>query len=151
MKPQVILFLLLIFGCNNEERPNTHTKDQDFVNALEKPVEVQSADKVVTKANSVTEEPIIPIKRETLLGAWTDGNSDNASFGIYHDSIFYVDALETYHYKISADSLFIDYSDWMSKIKVTKLTEDSMMWESDMGQSTFWRFNKIEILNVSVR
>ena len=151
MKPQVILLLFLIFGCNNENRPNKQIKYQELVNKPKKSVEVaQVACKTTTKADSVKETPIVHIKREMLLGAWTDGSSSNASFGIYQDSIFYVDALDTYHYKILVDSLFIDFSDWMSNVKVTKLTKDSMMWESDMGQSTFWRFNNVEILSPSL-
>lgn len=144
MKLQVtlLLSLSLIVGCDSQSRQKMQTQNQEPVNNKNtNSTEVaQIADKVTVKVDSVKETPIVDVKQEMLIGAWTDGSSENASFGIDKDSIFYVDAFETYHYKMSADSIFIDFIDWTSEIKVTKLTEDSMVWESDMGKSILWRF-----------
>lgn len=141
MKLQTVLILLLILGCDNQ-KPQ---KEQEPIHestekALISPEKAQDTIGIIITSDSIIETPIVDVKREMIMGVWTDGGSENASLSIDSDSIFYVDAFEIYHYKISADSIIIDFEDWTSKIKVTKLTEDSMIWKSDMGNHVFWKF-----------
>lgn len=51
--------------------------------------------------------------KDRLLGIWTDGSTENATFYIQRDSIFYVDQLTAYKYGLRGDSITINYPDWV--------------------------------------
>lgn len=74
-----------------------------------------------------------------LKGIWTDGTSENASFDIREDSIFYVEHLETYKYKLIADSIHIYYPDFVYSGKIG-FEGDTLILSSEEGNSKFWRF-----------
>ena len=45
--------------------------------------------------------------KRRLLGAWTNGDSENAVIDIRQDSIFYLDQSESFPYTLQGDSLTI--------------------------------------------
>lgn len=50
------------------------------------------------------QDPNKPVARLDITGIWTSGQSENATFRIDKDSIFYVDALQSFKYLIVGDS-----------------------------------------------
>ncbi|MBA4410719.1 MAG: hypothetical protein C0397_15005 [Odoribacter sp.] len=50
-----------------------------------------------------------------LLGVWSQSKSENASFRIDTDSIYYPEYFKSYKYSISKDSIFIEYGEWRYK------------------------------------
>lgn len=54
-------------------------------------------------------------KQYKLLGVWGPSKSENASFRIEKDSIYYPEHFKSYKYTISKDSIFIEYDGWTYK------------------------------------
>lgn len=77
--------------------------------------------------------------KDRLLGIWTDGNTENATFDIQRDSIFYVDQLSAYKYTIKDDSITISYPDWVFSGKV-RFSKDTLVISSEDGQTKYWKF-----------
>ena len=75
-----------------------------------------------------------------ITGIWTSGESENATFQIDKDSIFYVDALQRYKYLIVGDSLIIKFEANDYKCIIAKATKDSLVWMSNGNRTVFWRF-----------
>ncbi|MBX9781005.1 MAG: hypothetical protein K2X26_11720 [Chitinophagaceae bacterium] len=78
---------------------------------------------------------------KSILGIWTDGTTDNATFDIREDSIYYVDQLKTYKYFIDKDTIQINYSDLIYKAKI-EIRNDTLMFINEDGASKFWHFKK---------
>jgi len=76
-----------------------------------------------------------------ITGIWTSGETENATFQIDKDSIYYVDALQRFKYLIVGDSLIIRFEDNDYKCKIAKATKDSLVWIKDGNKTVFWRFN----------
>ena len=76
-----------------------------------------------------------------ILGVWTDGSTENATFDIGKDTIFYVDQLEGYKYFINKDSIRINYSDWTYTGKI-RIEQDTLILSSEDGISKYWKFKK---------
>ncbi len=79
------------------------------------------------------------INDSTLLGIWTDGQTENATFQIKQDSIFYVDHLENYHYRLESDSIFIHYPDLLFKAKIL-LKHDTLILKAPDAEYKYWKF-----------
>ena len=77
--------------------------------------------------------------RNKLIGMWTDGSTENATFDIRKDSIFYVEHFETYKYKLTTDSIYIHYPDFIYSGKIA-FKGDTLILSSEDGESKFWRF-----------
>jgi hypothetical protein len=75
-----------------------------------------------------------------LTGIWTSGETENATFQIDKDSIYYVDALQSFKYLITGDSLIIKFEGFDYKCKILKATIDSLVWINDSNKTVFWRF-----------
>lgn len=78
--------------------------------------------------------------RLDITGIWTSEESENATFQIDKDSIFYVDALQRFKYLIVGDSLIIKFENKDYKCKIAKATKDSLVWISNGRRTVFWRF-----------
>jgi hypothetical protein len=75
----------------------------------------------------------------SILGIWTDGSTENATFEINKKTIFYVDLLKEYEYKLKKDSLFIFYDDYTSKRKF-KISKDTLYITNEGIERKYWRF-----------
>jgi len=73
------------------------------------------------------------------LGIWTDGSSENATFDIKKDSIYYVDQFTTYKYSLREDSIKIFYPDWTFAGAVS-FSKDTMIIASENGTTKYWKF-----------
>jgi WD40 repeat protein len=123
MKLIAIFSLLLLVGCNCG-----HTS---------------SAAKEV--ATHPTESPILPkestINRNSVLGTWTDGSTENATFDMQRDSIFYVDQFTAYKYNLEGNSITINYPDSVFSGKVSFI-KDTLVITSEDGTTKFWKFTE---------
>ncbi|NEU09773.1 hypothetical protein GZH53_15710 [Flavihumibacter sp. R14] len=77
--------------------------------------------------------------RSKVLGVWADGSTENATFEIRPDSIYYVDNFESYSYIIERDSIKIDYKDYIYQGKI-HFVDDTLIMTSEDEMSRFWRF-----------
>ena len=90
-------------------------------------------------ANSVTSSPK-SIDRSRLIGAWTDGIGDNATFDIGKDSIFYLDEMTSFPYTLKGDSLTIVYPD-MSFQGTAQFSGDTLILsDPEFGTTKYTRF-----------
>ncbi len=118
--------------------------------------EFKTTDKLITlegqEHNGMTDNPdyineirkILNGDRNTelknkIIGIWTYSNSENATFRIDNDSIFYVDALESFKYTLNNDTLTIQYPDYTISCKVS-FKDDTLLMNSDNETSKFWKF-----------
>ena len=77
---------------------------------------------------------------DKILGIWTDGTTENATFDIRKDSIFYVDQFESYRYLLKKDSINVYYSDYTYSAKVYFKKDTLIMDSKDYGVSKFSKF-----------
>jgi len=80
------------------------------------------------------------VARPDITGIWTSGESENATFQIDKDSIFYVDAMQRFKYLIVGNSLIIKFEGKDYKCKIEKATKDSLVWISNGNRTEFWKF-----------
>lgn len=74
------------------------------------------------------------INKEMLIGVWGENEHGNALFEIDSDSIRYVEFYETpYTYDLNS-GLNIHLDGYISKNKIIKLTQDSLIIESSMEE-----------------
>ena len=123
MKLLASLSLLLLVGCKCGH--TTTMKER----AQSKPTDAQ------TPASSST------FNKDRLLGIWTDGSTENATFNIQRDSIFYVDQLIAYKYNVKEDTITINYADWAFKGKASFI-KDTLVIASEDGQTKYWKFKQ---------
>jgi hypothetical protein len=74
---------------------------------------------------------------KSILGIWTDGSTENATFEINKKTIFYVDLLK--EYKLKKDSVFIFYDDYTFKGKI-KISTDTLYITNEGIERKYWRF-----------
>ena len=83
--------------------------------------------------------PPPPINPNQLKGIWTDGSTENASFEIQKDSIYYLDNNRSYRYFLLYDTLKILYEDY-TFVSTIKVSDDSLYIINGNGETRFWRF-----------
>jgi hypothetical protein len=91
-------------------------------------------------SNQIDQKQDPKIARPDITGIWTSGETENATFQIDKDSIFYVDALKRFKYLIVGDSLIIRFENNDYNCKIAKATKDSLVWIKDGNKTVFWRF-----------
>lgn len=77
--------------------------------------------------------------RGKILGVWTDGNTENATFEIGEDSILYVERLTSYKHSLTGDSLKIMYPDYVYAGRIS-FKDDTLVMDSNEGTSKFRKF-----------
>ena len=71
------------------------------------------------------------VDKPKVIGVWTDGTTENATFEIDEDSIFYVDNMQRFKYIIKGDSLTIKFDGYDFASKIQKATDDSLILVQD--------------------
>jgi hypothetical protein len=123
-------FLIALSACTSSE---SHTT---------RPAGGVSTIRPVTETDVIsTDDSVTPNDDSLLLGAWTDGSSENASFAISKDSIFYVEALTSYQYTLKGDSLIIAFPGMKFRGTVTVKGDTLTINEPGSGTSKYTRFN----------
>jgi hypothetical protein len=96
-------------------------------------------------ATHPTESPTLPkestINKNSILGAWTNGSTENAIFDIQRDSIFYVDQFTAYKYNFEGDLITINYPDWVFSGKVSFI-KDTLVITAEDGTTKYWEFKQ---------
>lgn len=77
--------------------------------------------------------------KEKILGAWTGGEYDNATFDIRQDSMYNVEHLESYKYTLNKDSIKIYYPDFVYSAKIYFI-KDTLVMSSEDGEAKYWKF-----------
>lgn len=111
--------MLFLFGCSNPSVNKEKSLDLNTGTPI-------STNELSTRTNA-------------LLGIWTDGNSENATFEIKNDSIYYVDAFKSYNYSVQNDSIKIWYDDYVYVGHVA-LEGDTLVLNNANNRSKLWRF-----------
>lgn len=114
-----LLTLLFLFGCSY---PSVNK---------EKALDLNRGTPMSTNESS--------IHTNALIGIWTDGNSENATFEIKNDSIYYVDAFKSYNYSVQHDSIKIWYDDYVYVAHVA-VEGDTLVLNNADNRSKLWRF-----------
>ena len=80
-----------------------------------------------------------------MIGIWAEKKEDDAWFWIQKDSIVFVEHPESYYgYDLIEDTLLVFlYDGDVSKSKVLKLTNDSLILKSNYGLSRLYRRNNV--------
>ncbi|MBC6610131.1 hypothetical protein H8B15_04320 [Hymenobacter sp. BT507] len=123
------ILLIIITSCNTEQ--NT-TPVQDILQPTDTTKEIKNA---ISRRHNIVEKS----DSTTILGIWKDGNSENATFDIRKDSIYYIDQFATYKYFIIGDSIKIYYPD-RAFTGLVSLSKDTLTITSEDGATKFWKF-----------
>lgn len=121
-----LLMILLCIGCNTTSREKSFKKD--------------SSQQITKIASTAPELVIISRYESKILGIWTDGSTENATFDIRKDSIYYVDQFKAYSYSLKEDSIKIHYSDFNYAAKIHFLKDTLVMDSKDYGVTKYWKF-----------
>lgn len=91
--------------------------------------------------HGITDGAIL-ITRDQLTGTWTDGKTPSPAFDIGLDSMYYYDAMETYPYQLTGDTIKIFFAEETLNGKVW--LEDDTLIISDPAFSTtkYYRVKK---------
>jgi hypothetical protein len=124
-----IVFLIICSACSS---PVSHTTDSaDSLSSIEQRAQqLEMAD----------DNPPNSVDKDQLLGAWTDGSTENATFDIGKDSIFYLDQMTSFPYMLKGDSLTIVYPD-ISFRGTAKFSGDTLILnDPEFGTTKYTRF-----------
>ena len=80
----------------------------------------------------------IKVDKQQILGAWKGDydDSENATIGIYEDSIFNVDHMVYMPYELRGDTLTTNGYESV----IRELSADTMIWESENQRTIYHRF-----------
>jgi hypothetical protein len=114
----ILGFLLFFGGCDGQNGETaTYSKATDTIPSFGK-----------TRLSA----QVSPKPPSSILGAWTDGSTENATFDIQKDSIFYVDQLESYPYHLNGDNISIQYADYKYEAKISWIQDTLVL--TDKGK-----------------
>ena len=128
-KTIIFSFLFVaITSCDNSQNESTNEEHDSNV-----------------KSSFIKETPDDTLKHAAfekgiLLGAWTDGSSENATFIIEKDSIFYADEMISYPYSLRGDSLTITYPDMSFQGIAYFISDTLVLSDSEFGTTKYTRF-----------
>ena len=74
-----------------------------------------------TSQNKEKQSAKVLINKSLILGIWTDGQTENATFEIDKDSIYYVDSFQKFKYQIFGDSILIKFDGFDNTSKIEKV------------------------------
>lgn len=97
MKLIYIIFLLIICA-SCESTPDDINNTEEVVPGSE------------TDDHGITDGAIL-ITKEQIIGTWTDGKTATPTFDISMDSMYYYDAMETYPYQLTGDTIKIFFAE----------------------------------------
>jgi len=125
-KNSIIIAGFICCSCNNAPKKPKEPADTSNQNQINIAAPVSQA-----QFNTLAKK---------LIGAWTGGESENATFDISKDSIYYVDKFESYRYALKHDSIKIFYPDFVYTAKVYFIKDTLVMNSKDFDVTKFWKF-----------
>jgi len=115
----ISFFSVCLFSCSNNNEKTNKITERDSIPEM---------DSVVTED-----------KPSPWIGTWTDGNSENATFQIHPDSIYYVDHLDSYKYEMKNDSIKIYYPEYIYSAFVY-FRGDTMIFKDTEDENIYYPF-----------
>ena len=100
---------------------------------------VTPSDTVKPIASNTTMPRVINYK-DSILGNWTDGSSEDATIMVQADSILYISHLDKYKYTVKNDSIKIYFKDTISICQM-RFKADTVLWIDKTDTTKLWRFN----------
>lgn len=83
---------------------------------------------------------VIKITPHEIMGIWTNGSTENATFKIEAKTIYYVDDFKDYDYKIVGDTIEIHYPDYIYRAEVLLKNDTLIMNSKEYNQAKYWKF-----------
>jgi hypothetical protein len=122
----LLLSLSLGFGCgSNEGKSSSQLETQDSFERVSHRVKASEG----MDAN------------EKIIGLWTDGSSENASFKIGKDSVYYVDKFISYpYYTDDSDSIHIKFEDYIFSAHLSWHGDTLVFTDQDNVATKYTRF-----------
>lgn len=129
MKIQIsIFFSLLLLGCKKGEAISEIKSE--IKDTISKVVEIKQ--KELNKSSKITQNMII--------GIWTNGSTENATFEIKSKSIYYVDDFQDYTCVLKNDTIEIKYPDYTYRAEILLNNDTLIMNSKEYSQAKYWRF-----------
>lgn len=128
MKSAILLFILFFSSraCGVTEKPVANT-----------PVKINSSSADTSVKDAMHHQQAEYILRNKIQGRWAiEQQPDEPVFQVTLDSIYYIDEDQSYRYRLTADSLFIYYPDWIYSGKL-QIDRETMIIQSETGESRF--------------
>jgi hypothetical protein len=125
----LIAFLIVFSACSS---PVSNTKEP-LVSTVAVKQNPQLTEEVKVSPTEI-------IEKNQLLGAWTDGSTENATFDISKDSIFYLDEMTSFPYTLQGDSLTIVYPDMSFQGTVKFLGDTLVLSDPEFGTTKYTKF-----------
>jgi hypothetical protein len=127
---KTILFLLtVILFASCESIPDDINNTEEVIAGSE------------TDDHGITDGAIL-ITKEQIIGTWTDGQTATPTFEIGMDSMYYYDAMETYPYQLTGDTIKIFFAEETLNGKIW-LKEDTLVISDPVfSTSKFYRVKR---------
>jgi hypothetical protein len=124
-----IAFLIICSACSSSVSQSTDSADSS-----------STIEQKAQQVNVANDNPPNSVDKNQLLGAWTDGSTENATFDIGKDSIFYLDQMTSFPYTVKGDTLTIVYPD-MSFRGTANFSGDTLILnDPEFGTTKYTRF-----------
>ncbi|WP_282014417.1 hypothetical protein [Marinifilum flexuosum] len=81
----------------------------------------------------------LPIE-SSIIGVWTDFETENASLSFENDSIYYLDSNTTISYLLKTDTLIRFFQEIIDTSKIVEISKDTLIIESKYGKENYGRF-----------
>ena len=125
--------MIFVSGCISQTNQETILIDTNSTN-------IQTGDTTI-KAEFADNKQNVTKYTDRLKGIWTNGSSENGTFDISNDSIYYVDQFTSYKYELFDDTIKIKYPDW-TFVGHLNFSGDTLTIESEDGVTKYWKFKK---------
>jgi hypothetical protein len=89
--------------------------------------------------SSLLSDTIVHAQQSNLYGLWTDGSTENATFEIKRDSVYYVEQAATYKFALEDGVIKIYYPDYIFNGRLT-IDNDELKIIFEDGGATFRKF-----------
>ena len=128
MKTLLLIFIIVLVGCSSRV---SEEKENSYTDTLKPAYHRENTPKAKEKIDSIS--------YKSIRGIWTDGTTENATFEINKDSIFYIDQFTSFKYNIANDIIKIDYPDF-EFVGHFGFSKDTLVITSEGDTTKYWRF-----------
>ena len=122
-------FLISFWGVSCSNSVQSETSEQGSTKTIDTLNKAAQA--------SVDNEDLLSLK---ILGAWTNHQTENATFDIGKDSILYVDELQSYPYKLIDNKIVIRFPEEDYEAKLSWLGDTLLIVSKGNDTTKFTRF-----------
>lgn len=132
MKIQItLLIFLILLSCKQKNETEIRSLE---IEKTEKISETIKPDKL-QRSNCET-------TKNRIIGIWTNGSTENATFEIKSKTIYYVDDFKDYDYKLKNDTIEIAYPDYVYRAKIEFRNDTLIMNSKEYSPAKYWKFKE---------